>query len=302
MIVRLPIILLTGKDGQVGFELQRSLASLGYVVAVGRRDCDLSDSVLLAALLERVQPDIIVNPAAYTAVDMAETERARAQAVNSAAPQAMARWAVASGALLIHYSTDYVFDGSKDGWYGEEDAPNPRSVYGQTKLAGEEAIRESGCHHLILRTSWVFGTHGGNFLKTMLKLMSERDALRVIADQVGSPTSAALLADVAAQLVGQYWRATDRTAFAFGTYHVVAAGETSWHGYAQEISRQASELGWGFKLTVDAIAAISARDYPQSAPRPANSRLDTRKLQNTFNLTLPDWRQGVGLVLTLLKE
>ncbi|GHD67457.1 dTDP-4-dehydrorhamnose reductase [Jeongeupia chitinilytica] len=297
----LPVILLTGKNGQVGFELQRSLAILGQVVAVDRADCDLSNAAAVAALLERVCPDIIVNPAAHTAVDQAETEADLAQTINTAAPAAMAQWAKAHQALLLHFSTDYVFDGRKEGWYGEDDAPNPQSVYGKTKLAGEAAIRASGCRHLILRTSWVFGAHGGNFLKSMLKLMAERDSLRVIADQIGSPTSAALLADVSAQLLAQYWRAPQRADFAYGTYHTVAAGETSWHGYAQEINCQAGDMGWVFKLNADAIVAIPASDYPLPAPRPTNSRLATAKLQTAFGLTLPDWRQGLRQTLTLLK-
>ncbi|XZG70781.1 dTDP-4-dehydrorhamnose reductase [Chitinibacteraceae bacterium HSL-7] len=299
-MMTLPVMLLTGKNGQVGFELLRSLAPLGRVVAVDRNECDLSDEAAIVALLERVRPDVIVNPAAHTAVDRAESEAELASQLNTRAPAVMARWAAEHGALLIHYSTDYVFDGSKQGTYTEDDAPNPQSVYGQTKLAGEEAIRASACRHLILRTSWVFGAHGGNFLKTMLRLMKEREALSVVADQVGAPTSASLLADVTALLVTRYWQG-ERSTFACGTYHLVAGGETSWHGYAQEIHQRAAGLGWSFKLAVEAIQAIPSSAYPVPAPRPANSRLATTKLQSTFNLALPEWQQGVQQVLTLLR-
>ncbi|WP_373976017.1 dTDP-4-dehydrorhamnose reductase [Chitinibacter sp. SCUT-21] len=298
----IPKILVTGKNGQVGFELQRSLAVLGEVVAVDREECDLSNPAAIRELVQRIRPDIIVNPAAHTAVDKAESEVEFATALNATAPQVFAEEAAKLGALLIHYSTDYVFDGSKDGWYVETDTPNPQSVYGKTKLAGELAVVAANPRHLIFRTSWVFGAHGGNFLKTMLKLMQTRDVLSVVADQFGAPTAASLLADVTAQIIAQYLRSTDNANFAYGTYHLVAAGETSWHGYASLVNDLAAQQGYTLKVTSQEIKAIPASDYPVPAPRPANSRLNTQKLQTTFGLTLPSWQQGVGQVMTLLKQ
>ncbi|GLS03821.1 NAD(P)-dependent oxidoreductase [Chitiniphilus shinanonensis] len=299
--MRLPTILLTGKHGQVGFELQRSLSVVGRVVAVDRDDCDLTDQAAIAQLLKYVGPDVIINPAAHTAVDRAESEIELATQINVHAPTTMAHWATVNKALLIHYSTDYVFDGKKDGWYSEESPPNPQSIYGKTKLAGENAIRASGCQHLILRTSWVYGAHGSNFLKTMLRLMKEREVLSVVADQIGCPTNAELLADITAQLVAQYWQSDDRSAFAFGTYHAVATGETTWYEYAKTINQLASQMGWSLKATSDKIRPIPASAFPAQAPRPLNSRLDTNKLQTTFNIALPTWQQGVAQVLTLLR-
>ena len=199
-----PRILLTGKDGQVGFELKRALAPLGKVFVIGRGDCDLANPEAIRAIVAAIRPDIIVNPAAYTAVDKAETERKAAFAVNATAPSVLAQEAAKTGALLVHYSTDYVFDGRKQGGYSEQDLASPQSVYGMSKLAGEEAIRRVHTRHLILRTSWVFGVHGANFLKTILRLAGERDILRVVADQVGAPTSAALVADVTAEILSSY--------------------------------------------------------------------------------------------------
>ncbi|WP_410498590.1 dTDP-4-dehydrorhamnose reductase [Chitinibacter sp. S2-10] len=295
-------ILLTGKNGQLGFELQRSLAILGDVIALDRADCDLANTDAVRELVQRVRPDIIVNPAAYTAVDQAETDSELTYAINTTAAQAFAEEAAKLGALLIHYSTDYVFDGCKEGWYVETDLPNPQSVYGKTKLAGEEAIRNSGCRHLIFRTSWVFGAHGGNFLKTMLRLMQTRDALSVINDQYGAPTSASLIADATAQIIAQYIFSQNRAEFAYGTYHLVAGGETSWHGYASLINDIAALQGYTLRITSKAIQAIPATAYPVSAPRPANSRLDTQKLQTTFGLRLPAWQDGVHQVMTLFKQ
>ena len=217
-------ILLTGKDGQVGFELQRSLAPLGEIVAVDLADCDLSDAQAIRQLVATVLPDIIVNPAAYTAVDKAESDQERAAAVNAIAPGIFGEEAAKLGALVVHYSTDYVFDGTKDGAYCEADSTNPQSVYGRTKRDGELALANTNPRHLILRTSWVVGAHGGNFAKTMLKLAADRDSLNVVADQWGVPTSAALLADIAAHLVRQ--QRSNPEAFPYGTYHCVAGGET----------------------------------------------------------------------------
>lgn len=293
-------ILITGKNGQVGFELQRSLSVLGEIVAVDVADCDLSNPEAIRTLVREVQPDIIVHPAAYTAVDKAESETDLAQTINATAPGVLAEEAAKLGALIVHYSTDYVFDGTKDGIYTEDDTPNPQSVYGKTKLAGEAAVAAANPKHVILRTSWVFGAHGANFLKTMLRLAKERDALKIVADQFGAPTSAALLADVTAQIVAQYLRAADKAAFPFGLYHLVSQGETSWHGYAHTVVEAARRYGW--QLNVRDIAPIPTSAYPLPAPRPANSRLSTAKLQQTFGLTLPTWQAQVEQVLTLLKS
>ncbi|MDI6748801.1 MAG: dTDP-4-dehydrorhamnose reductase [Rhodocyclaceae bacterium] len=292
-------ILLTGKNGQVGFELQRALAPLAEIVAVGHAECDLAQPDALRRLIREVAPQIIVNAAAYTAVDKAESEPALAQAINADAPGLMGEEAKRLDALIVHYSTDYVFDGRKAGAYTEDDAPNPLNVYGRSKLAGERALIASGARHLIFRTSWVFGAHGGNFVKTILRLAAERDTLRVVADQFGAPTSAALIADVTTQILGQYVRACRPASadFAFGLYHLVAAGRTSWHEYAQEIVRAALAAGRPLRLRPEDVQAIATADYPLPAKRPANSCLDTSKLRKTFGLVLPDWRQGLHHVL-----
>ena len=289
-------ILLTGKNGQVGFELQRALAPLGEVVAVDQHECDLSNPDAIRQLVAKVAPQVIINPAAYTAVDKAESEPQLAQAINGTAPGVFGEEAARLGALVIHYSTDYVFDGCVSGAYLESDTPNPQSVYGKSKLAGEKALQASGADHLIFRTSWVFGAHGANFAKTMLRLAAEREGLKIVADQFGAPTSAALLADVTAQVLGQYKR-DGRTGFPFGLYHLVAGGCTTWHEYAQTVVRAALAAGKPLKLTADDIVPITTADYPLPAPRPANSRLDTQRLRETFGLELPAWQSGLGHVL-----
>lgn len=289
-------ILLTGKDGQVGFELQRALAPLGEVIAVDRQDCDLANPDAIRQVLAWAQPDVIVNPAAYTAVDKAESEPELAQAINGVAPGLLGNEAARRGALVVHYSTDYVFDGAKEEAYCEDDAPNPQSEYGKSKLAGERALQASGADHLIFRTSWVFGAHGGNFAKTMLRLAGEREGLKVVADQFGAPTSAALLADVTAQVLGRYQR-EGRASFPFGLYHLAAGGCTSWHEYAKTVIRAALSAGKPLKLTVDQVLPITTADYPLPAPRPNNSRLDTSRLCQTFGLKLPDWQSGLDHVL-----
>jgi dTDP-4-dehydrorhamnose reductase len=292
-------ILLTGKDGQVGFELARALAPLGEVVAVGRADCDLADADALRALVRRVAPDVIVNPAAYTAVDKAEAERDLAYAVNARAPGLLGEEAARIEALVVHYSTDYVFDGADTTPWTEDDTPAPRSVYGSSKLAGERALAEACPHHLILRTSWVLGAHGGNFAKTMLRLAAERESLTVVDDQFGAPTSAALLADVTAHLVRQYAR-DGATAFPFGTYHVAAAGDTSWYDYARFVLDAARAAGSTLKAGPDDVRPVTTAAYPTAAQRPANSRLDTSRFCRTFGLRLPPWQEGVTLVLRQL--
>ena len=288
-----PKLLVTGSNGQVGFELRRSLAPLGEVIALDRAGCDLSQPDALRRVVREHCPDVIVNPAAYTAVDKAESDVETAFAVNCAAAGVLAEEARALGSLMVHYSTDYVFDGTKAGAYAEADA----SIYGKSKLAGEQAIAASGATALVLRTCWVAGAHGGNFAKTMLKLGRERDSLRVIADQFGAPTTAALIADVTAQIIARYWLSADRSAFPGGVYHLAAAGETTWHGYATEVLRYAAVCGVALKVDPETITAIPATEYPLPAPRPANSRLDTTKLRETFDVHLPDWRQGVRFLL-----
>lgn len=291
-------ILLTGKDGQVGFELQRSLAPLGEVVAVDFADCDLSDAQAIRQLVATVCPDVIVNPAAYTAVDKAESDQGRAAAVNAVAPGIFGEEAAKVGALVVHYSTDYVFDGIKDGAYSEVDPTNPQSVYGRTKRDGELALAKANPRHLILRTSWVVGAHGANFAKTMLKLAAERESLSVVADQWGAPTSAALLADIAAQLVRQWQRESEAKAnFPYGTYHCVAGGETNWCDYTRFVIGEAIKASKAIKVQPEAIKAITTADYPTPAKRPANSRLDTRKFRDTFGLELPHWQAGLHHIL-----
>jgi dTDP-4-dehydrorhamnose reductase len=287
-------ILLLGKDGQLGWELQRSLLPLGELTALGRADADFADPAAVAAAVRSRKPDVIVNAAAYTAVDKAESEAALAQIVNAETPAALAREAATSGAWLLHYSTDYVFDGSGERPWRESDPTGPLSTYGRSKLAGEEAIRGSGCRHLILRTSWVYGARGGNFARTMLKLAQEREQLRVVADQFGAPTGADLLADLSAQLIPAV-RRDDSLA---GTYHAAADGETSWHGYAQHVLRVAQRLGATLKVAPEAIEALPTSAYPTPARRPLNSRLDTSRLRERFGLVLPDWRLGVERMLS----
>lgn len=294
-------ILLLGKNGQVGWELQRSLAVLGELTACdfdspGEWKADFSQPETLPALIERVRPDVIVNSAAHTAVDKAEAEPELARAINATAPGVLAREARRHGICLVHYSTDYVFDGSGSTARGEEAPTGPLSVYGRTKLEGEELIRASGCHHAILRTSWVYAARGGNFARTMLRLAAEREELKVIADQFGAPTGAELLADVTAQVLP---RLLDHVALS-GTYHCVAAGETNWHAYARHViewARENAKLRHPVKVAADRIHAIPTSAYPTPAARPLNSRLDTRKLRQTFSLELPAWQQGVDRML-----
>ena len=289
-------ILLTGKNGQLGFELQRALAPLGEVVAVGTQDCNLADADALRELVRRVAPDVIVNPAAYTAVDKAESDGATAHAVNAVAPGILGEEGAKLGALVLHYSTDYVFDGTKEGAYTESDIPAPQSVYGRTKLDGELGLAAANPRHLILRTSWVVGAHGGNFAKTMLRLAAERDKLTVVADQFGAPTAAALLADLSAHLVREHARVCG-AGFPYGTYHVAAGGETSWHGYAQFVIGEALAAGKALKATVETVAPLATEQYPTPAKRPLNSRLDTTRFRTTFDLRLPPWQEGVRHVL-----
>jgi dTDP-4-dehydrorhamnose reductase len=289
-------ILLTGKHGQVGFELQRALASVGELCAVDQPECDLANVSATRELVRLFKPNLIVNPAAYTAVDQAESEPDLAYAINTVTPAVLGEEARALGAWVVHYSTDYVFDGNKSGAYGESDLTNPQNVYGQTKRDGEIALQGTGVRYLIFRTSWVVGAHGRNFAKTILRLSVEREHLNVVADQYGVPTSAALLADVTAQLVRQRQREGDDT-FPFGLYHLVAGGETNWCDYARFVVSEALVLGKSLKLSPDCIRSISSSEYPLPAKRPSNSRLDTQKLRSRFELELPDWKSGVRHIL-----
>ena len=288
-------ILPSGKDGQVGFELQRSLAPLGEIVAVDQAECDLSSPEAIRQLVRDTRPDVIVSPAAYTAVDKAETDRDLAFAVNAVAPGVFGEEAARLGAFVSHYSTDYVFDGTKQGAYVEDDATNPQSAYGRTKRDGELALARANPRHLILRTSWVVGAHGGNFAKTMLRLAADRDSLSVVTDQWGAPTSAALLADITAHLVRQ--QRSNQKIFPYGTYHCVAGGETNWFDYARYVIDAAIKAGKPMKAHPEGIKPITTADYPTPAIRPANSRLDTRKFRDTFGLELPHWQAGLDHIL-----
>jgi dTDP-4-dehydrorhamnose reductase len=291
-------ILLLGANGQVGYELKRTLETIGAVVALGLPEIDFSRPESLRAVLRRHRPRIVVNAAAYTAVDKAEGQSELAFAVNAAAPGILAEEAEALGACLVHYSTDYVFDGRKSTAYVETDAPGPLSVYGSSKLEGEHAVRV--CRkHLILRTSWVVGVHGHNFIKTILRRAADQNVLRIVADQFGAPTSAALLAEVTAQALSQMSQkpASDPR---WGLYHAVAAGETSWHGLARHVIVRAGEMGLHLKVKPENIVPITTAEYPTPARRPSNSRLDTSKFRSAFAVTLPDWQVGVNHVLDQL--
>jgi len=290
-------ILLLGKNGQVGWELQRSLSVLGEVVALDRHSApcgDLSQPERLQETVRALRPDVIVNAAAHTAVDKAESEIELARTLNAAAPAALAQAACDVGAWLVHYSTDYVFDGRGTRPWQEGDATGPLGVYGQTKLEGEQAIAASGCRHLIFRTSWVYAARGGNFAKTMLRLAQERERLTVIDDQHGAPTGADLIADVTAHAV----RSAHANPALSGLYHLVAGGETSWHGYATHAIARARELRPQLDWKVGEIAPVPTSAFPTPARRPLNSRLDTHKLQQAFGLTLPHWQQGVDRLLS----
>ena len=291
-----PRFLITGADGQLGFELQRALAPLGEVVACGRTACDLSNPDSIRAAVRATKPDILFNTGAYTAVDRAESEPDAAHAVNATAPGILSEEADRLGALVIHYSTDYVFDGTKVGSYSEEDATNPLGVYGKTKLEGERALAAATDNHLIFRTSWVFGAHGKNFLKTILRLASSRENLRIVADQFGAPTGAALLADVTAHVTVRQ-RRNGPGNFPCGLYHLAAGGETSWHGFAHHIITRAAASSIPLQASPDSIFPIATSEYPTPAARPANSRLDTSKFRAAFSLHLPDWTHGVDQVL-----
>lgn len=295
-------VLVFGGNGQVGQELLRALSPLGEVVATTRsgmlpdgRACEVADfdqPESLPALLDRVQPSVVVNAAAYTAVDRAEQEPEAACRANAEAPGMIARWCAARGVTLVHYSTDYVFDGQGKRPYLPDDATAPLGVYGSSKRDGEDAVRAAGGRHLIFRTAWVYASHGANFLRTMLRVGSERDELRVVADQVGTPTPAALIADVTAQALQHPGQLS-------GTWHLTASGQSSWHGFAEEIFAQA--LAAGMIERAPRVLPITTAEYPTPARRPAYSCLDTTSLKTDFGIELPDWREGVGKVLHELR-
>jgi dTDP-4-dehydrorhamnose reductase len=292
-------ILLLGKNGQVGWELQRSLAPLGEVLALDRYSTshcgDLSQPDKLAQTVLSFKPDFIVNAAAHTAVDKAELEPELARVINAQAPAALAKAAAQVGAWLVHYSTDYVFDGSGTHARQEGEGTGPLSVYGQTKLDGEKAIVASGCKYLIFRTSWVYAARGGNFVKTMLRLAQDREKLTVINDQHGAPTGADLIADVTAHAMRRVLN-TQNISFS-GVYHLVASGETTWHDYASHVIAQAKNLSQALDWKVTEVAPVPTSAFPTPATRPLNSRLCTAKLQQAFGLLLPPWQQGVERML-----
>lgn len=291
-------ILLLGANGQLGQELRRALAPLGTIVATTRSGalpdgsaCEVADfdqPASLAALLDRVQPTVVVNAAAYTAVDRAESDRDAAFRANAEAPGVLAQWCAQAGVPLVHYSTDYVFDGQGTRPYREDDSTAPLGVYGASKLAGEQAIRAAGGRHLIFRTAWVYASHSANFLRTMLRVGAERDVLRVVADQVGTPTPAALIADVTAQ-------ALQHDGALSGTWHLIAKGETSWHGFAEAIFAEA--VATGVLPRAPKVEAITTAEYPTPAKRPAYSHLDVAKLEQDFGVVLPSWQDGLKRVI-----
>jgi len=287
-------ILLTGKHGQVGFELNKKLSALYDVIAIGREDLDLNHPSDIRAFIDKIKPNLIIHPAAYTAVDKAESESETAYQVNVVASQTLANKASELNIPIIYFSTDYVFDGLKKESYLEEDKTHPQSLYGKTKLEGEGAIKQHP-KHIILRASWVFGIHGHNFIKTILKLIQEKDNLSVVSDQWGAPTSASMLADVTFKIVQKIFDHKDFKDF--GTYHVASQGETNWHQYAMFIYNEAIRLGVSSKMKLSDIKPILTKDYATAAKRPLNSRLNTEKIKKTFMLELPYWKDEVKKVI-----
>jgi dTDP-4-dehydrorhamnose reductase len=294
-------ILLLGKDGQVGWQLQRSLAPHGEMIACGRSECDLTDFDQLRSVIRRTRPSVIVNAAAYTAVDRAEAEPELAMRINGEAPGVVAGEALKLGALLIHYSTDYVFDGGKAGPYLEDDPTLPQSVYGRTKLAGEAAIRAVPCRSVIFRTSWVFGARGGNFVKTILRLAREKETLNVVDDQIGSPTPAALIATVTGVALAMLRQGRAMKREEQRLYHLCCGRPVSWHEFATTIVALARAMpGFDLRLTPEAIRAIPGSEYPTAAARPLNSRLSCARLEHDFGLRMPDWQPYLARMLQLL--
>lgn len=294
-------ILLLGKDGQVGWQLQRALAALGPVLACGRAQCDLADAGQIRSLIRQSRPAIIVNATAYTAVDKAESEPELAHRINAVAPGVLAEEALQLGATLLHYSTDYVYDGSKATPYVESDATNPQSVYGRSKLAGEAAIRAVGGKSLIFRTSWVFGEHGGNFVKTILRLARDKESLNVVDDQVGAPTPAELIADVSAMVLAMLRGGQRLENGENRLYHLASAEPVSWCGFARAIVELAGQMpGFDLRLQAEVIRAITTSEYPTAARRPANSQLDCSRLESDFGLQMPGWQASLARMLEQL--
>lgn len=290
-------ILITGKDGQVGWELQRTLAPLGKILAYDRSGLDLQNADAICQVIRRHKPDLIVNAAAYTAVDKAETDQKAAQAINAVAPGIMAEEAKKYGAILIHYSTDYVFDGFSEKPYREEDPVNPLNIYGKTKLEGELAIRALSGKHFILRTSWVYGTRGKNFLLTMLRLGKERDLLKIVDDQWGAPTWSRLIAGATAHMLGQVMNLHSQQKI-WGTYHLTSAGKVSWYGFAEEIFNIYKQLNSHQEtLSVPKLEQVATSEYPLLAKRPMFSVLSNQKLVDTFKFMIPDWKEGLHLCM-----
>ena len=289
-------ILLTGKNGQVGFALHKKLVSLGEVIATDRNELDLENSDAIRTFIEKIKPDIIINVAAYTDVDKAETEIELAHKVNTEAPRVLAEKAYQLNIPIIHFSTDYVFDGLKNEPYVETDQANPQSVYGETKWKGEEAVRNHK-KHIILRTSWIFSSHGQNFLKTILRLIQEKSSLNIVSDQKGAPTSVDVLADVTYKIVKTI---LNNPSFEdFGTYHVALEGETSWYDFACFITDEVIRLGFKTTMTSQDIKSILSDAYPTLAKRPMNSRLNTIKIKKVFMLELPGWKPEAAAVIKL---
>jgi dTDP-4-dehydrorhamnose reductase len=287
-------ILLTGKNGQVGFELNKKLSALGDIVATDRDELDLANPEAIKQFIDQTKPDIIINPAAYTAVDKSESEPDLAYQINVTAPEVLAKKATELNIPLVHFSTDYVFDGLKKQAYIETDKTNPQSVYGKTKYEGEEKIR-THAKHIILRTSWVFGGHGNNFLKTILRLIIEKESLNIVGDQWGSPASSSMLSDVTFKIVETILK--NKNFNDYGTYHVTTEGETNWYDYASLISNEAMKLNLKVKCAPDQIHSILTSEYLTAAKRPLNSRLNTDKIKKTFMLELPHWESEVKRVL-----
>lgn len=290
-------LLVTGATGQVGWELARSLMPLGEVIAVGSAECDLAQPQNIQSLLDQVRPDVIVNAAAYTGVDKAEAAEQQAMLVNGTAPGVLAEWAKKTDTLLVHFSTDYVFDGSKASAYTETEETCPLSAYGRSKLAGEQALQQSGCDYLILRTSWVFASRGHNFVRTMLRLARERKELNVVDDQVGAPTWARNIADATAHIVRQAQRERQQGNFESGIFNVTSAGETSWYGFTQAILDGATRRGMLNAEELPQLHPIPTEAYPLPAPRPKNSRLASSRLQQHFGIALPRWQDALARCL-----
>ena len=294
-------IVLFGRSGQVGRELEPALPALGQCIACGRDDADLERPDTVRELLRREAPDVVINAAAFTAVDRAEVEPERARQINADAVGVMAEEMARLGGWLVHYSTDYVFDGTKLGSYVETDPTGPLCIYGSTKLAGEQLVAASGCRHLIFRTSWVYAAHGSNFVRTMLRLLQEREELAVVEDQVGAPTAATRIAAVTTAALRRL-TGGEQGRPASGIYHLTAAGATSWHGLTEFIATTARAGGLPLRVAPDRIRPIPSSAWPQAARRPANSRLDTARLRSTFDVTLPPWQDDVRQVIAALLQ